>query len=197
MAKRCSTLLRRLIGTGFVASLVARLGPGGLLASGAGPGLLVARIIRLAAGFVGGRCLGIGRREIDPRQAVAGVGHFLINDFELTPQHQLAPFEHREQLLGGHDVELISLALADVRAGRQRAVVGGLQRDDHAIADLRRKGQGGVDLLLGRDPFDQGSLVGRSDSLQILRLVFDAVAAIHPARPSAANRALPCRSAQS
>ena len=64
-------------------------------------GRLVARFVSRLAGFIVGAGFGIGRIEIDPRQSVAGVEHFLIDHFERRRNISSRPSSIESNCSGG------------------------------------------------------------------------------------------------
>ena len=111
--------------------LVARLGD---------PGRRVGRLLGRSAlrdriGFLGGSALPAA--ELQPRQQVARLGHLLDHLLEPLPQHELAGFEHRPQLLGRHHVQQPAFAAGDVGAMAQVAEIGGLDAHEQLLARLQ------------------------------------------------------------
>ena len=91
---------------------------------------------RLAAtGAAAGR--GFRRVELQPRQQVPRLGHLLDHRVEPLPQHQLAGFQHRPQLLRRDHVEHPALAAGDVRAVAEVAEVGRLDAHQQLLARLQ------------------------------------------------------------
>ena len=110
-----------------------------------------AATIELALGSL--RIDRVGRRvaslaaasKLHAAEQIARVRHLFINRFVPLPQRKLAPFQQREQVGGGHDVERKLLAAAGARLVGEVEPVGRLERQRESLPGCRSSARLPVD----------------------------------------------------
>ena len=103
-----------------------------------------------------------GGGEIELRQPISRVGHFLHDHFQPHPPGQFPRFEDRQKLIGADHRQLEFLPQPDVRPARKRAIVLGHDADEHLLPDgqfpllhIERLVAGPIKMQLG-SPFRRG-----------------------------------------